>query len=269
MSTVETPSPQEPVRNPLLERARIPGETFALPSRGLFYKNGELADDVVDGEVVVFPMVTLDELVMKSPDKLLNGTAIVDVFRRCIPQIKKPLDLLAKDVDYLMVCLRKVTYGDSIEVQYTHKCENAKSHSYLVGLDTFLRQTRKIEERDITEKYRLVLPNSQVVLLQPPRYDSVLKFYQAVNNDAVSDEDLSSGILGSLLDLIVSVDGYTERAFIDEWLRKLSAGHIRKITAKIPIVSEWGADVSAKVKCRDCEEEITLSPSLNPIDFFS
>ena len=169
--------PLQPPANPLMERARIPGETFALPSAGLFYKNGELSSDVIDGEVVVNPMVTVDELTMKSPDKLLNGTAIVDVFSRCIPQIQDPLRLLAKDVDYLMICLRKVTYGDEIEITHTHTCEDAKRHSYVVNLNTFLQKTTRLQTTDLSAKYILTLPNSQVVVLQAPLivYESILQ----------------------------------------------------------------------------------------------
>ena len=84
--------PQEtsPPVNPLLERARLPGQTFTLPSKGLFYKHGEVDDSVLaaKGEVMVYPMVTLDEINIKTPDKLLNGTAITDVFKRCMPSPK-------------------------------------------------------------------------------------------------------------------------------------------------------------------------------------
>ncbi len=256
--------------NPLLARARIPGETFALPSRGLFYLNGELDSEVTGGELVIFPMVTMDEITMRSPDKLLNGTAIVDVFGRCIPQIKKPLEMLAKDVDYLMICLRKVTYGDEIEVYNTHSCKDASGHSYIVKLNTYLQHTKHIEVIDIPTKYSLTLSTTgQVVKLQPPRYLALLKFYQAINNEAVSNEDLTTGILTSLLDIIISVDGHSDREHVREWLRTLSAGIVKTITNKIPEISEWGADTTSTVSCKDCKEDMDIAPSLNPIDFFS
>lgn len=261
--------PQGQATNPLLERSRIPGETFAMPSHGLFYNSGELTPEVVNGEVVVHPMVTMDELAMKSPDKLLNGTSVVEVFKRCIPQILKPEGLLAKDVDYLMICLRKVTYGDNVEISHTHSCEGAKRHSYQVPLDIFLKSTKNLEPEIINTKYSITLPNGQVVKMLPPKYVAVLKFYQAINDDGVSEQQVTAGVLNSILNLIVSVDGYEERAFISEWLNTLSAGFVKKITGNISVISEWGATVEATVKCKDCNEDVKLSPSLNPIDFFS
>ena len=39
--------------NPLLQKIRLPGRIFQLPSRGLFYKNGELDESVKNGEIHV------------------------------------------------------------------------------------------------------------------------------------------------------------------------------------------------------------------------
>ena len=59
-----------PVPNPLLARVEMPGSTFQLPSRGLFYNNDELRGDVEMGEVHISPMSAYDEILMKSPDHL-------------------------------------------------------------------------------------------------------------------------------------------------------------------------------------------------------
>jgi len=48
--------------NPLIERAYVPGETHTLPSGGLFYKNGELSNDVKNGEITVNPMTAIMKL---------------------------------------------------------------------------------------------------------------------------------------------------------------------------------------------------------------
>ena len=82
--------------NPLLSKVRMPGETYRLPSNDLFYHNDELDPSVRDGEVHVYPMTAVDEIIMKSPDMLFSGKAVEEVFLRCVPQIKKPMELLGK-----------------------------------------------------------------------------------------------------------------------------------------------------------------------------
>ena len=106
-------------KNPLIERSRIPGEIHRLPSRGIFYTNGELDGSVRDGELQIFPMTLIDEITMKSPDLLFSGDAVKQVLGRCVPQVLKPGQLLSKDVDFLMLVIRKASYGD-LEINYKH-----------------------------------------------------------------------------------------------------------------------------------------------------
>jgi hypothetical protein len=105
--------------NPLLQRInKMPPESFKLPSGGIYYNNGELDDEVVNGELLIYPMTTIDEITMKSTDLLYNGEAVERVFLRCIPQVKKPKQLLSNDVDFLMICLRVVTYGNNMDIYW-------------------------------------------------------------------------------------------------------------------------------------------------------
>lgn len=265
-----TPEQATPRINPLLERARIPGQTFALPSKGLFYKHGELDDSVKNGEVTVYPMVTLDELVMKTPDKLLNGTAINEVFSRCIPQIKKPSELLSKDVDFLLICLRKVSYGDEYEFDYKHDCEDAKNHLYRVPLDPLISTAKKITARSAKDKFMLTLPNGQVVRLMPPRYHQMLKFYQSINEEKQnSDAEVVEFVIETSMNMVESVDGIEDREMIMEWATQIPAGYTTMIGKHIGKLSNWGPDLEQKIICRDCGKEATVEISLNPINFFS
>jgi len=255
-------------QNPLLQRAHIPGQTFALPSGGIFYTHGELDESVENGEVVVHPMVTMDEIIMKTPDKILNGVAISEVFKRCIPQVLKPNQLLARDVDFLVVCLRKVTYGNQIELSYTHNCKDAQEHSYLVPLDPLISHAKKIDAASAKQDYTLTLPNQQVVKLLPPKYEQMLHFYQSYNANA-TQEEAHRRLMETTSSLIESVDGITNRDNIVEWAMTIPAGYTKAIGDRVASVSTWGPELKSKIKCRDCEEEVEVDISLNPMHFFS
>ena len=117
----------QPPVNPLLTKVKIPGQSFTLPSRGLFYSPGVLDEQASrTNEVHVYPLTAIDEIVLKSPDKLFSGDAVVDVFKHRIPAILKPKELAANDVDFLLLALRKVTYGDTFSIEYTHDCEGVE-----------------------------------------------------------------------------------------------------------------------------------------------
>jgi hypothetical protein len=254
-------------QNPLLAKVRIPGETFRLPSRGKYYTNGEISDDVVDGEVHVAPMTTIDELVLKSPDKLLSGKAIEEVFLRRIPQIQKPMDLLSKDVDYLLMCLRLVSYGEDLDIQIAHTCEDAQMHTYTLQPRELLRSTKEV---DPTKKYSVTMPNGQVVEMRPPMFKDVIAMYQSTDNfDSMSNEDAAKIVFTNLSGMIKDVDGIENRDQILEWLNEVPAGWIGQIADEIIEVSDWGIQPKQTIKCKDCGEDWEIDVPSNPITFFT
>lgn len=262
--------------NPLVTalKARLPGETFRLPSQGLFYTNGELSEDVKDGEVHVFPLTALDEILLKTPDKLMSGTAITEVFSRCVPQIKKPMELLSKDVDYLLMCLRLISYGETVDVVYTHDCEGAKERTYSVELRPLVAKTRPVDPTTIGTNYTLTLPSNQVVILRPPVYGSVLNLYLTSfeMQRMSSEEQFKVGqeqLLSIVADTISTVDGYSDRNMIREWIRELPAGWLDQISTATQAFSTWGPSSAWTTTCKDCGKEITIEIPLNPIAFFS
>lgn len=256
--------------NPLMERIRLPGETFRLPSLALFYKNGELDDSVVGGEVHVFPMTTIDEIVLKTPDRLMNGDAIREVFSRCIPQIKDPGLLLSKDVDYLLACLRLTTYGPGMEITYTHNCANAKEHSYTVQVRPLLQKAKSIDPTTMGTSFKHTLPNGQVVSFRPPLFASVVKLSQAIDFAPadITAEDYGKLIIQTLANMIEYVDEITDPELIIEWLTALGAGWVREISDAVNAVSDWGVNFKHELECKDCGEVVSVDISTNPLTFF-
>lgn len=263
--------------NPLIQtlRARIPGETFRLPSQGLFYKNGELDESVKNGEVHVYPMTSIDEIVFKTPDKLLSGDAVSETFRRCMPQVLKPADLFAKDVDYLLMCLRMLSYGPELELTYKHNCENAKDHNYKVELRPILQKAKAIDPTTIMDQFTLILGSGQLVKMQPPLFKNVIAVYQTTvlsgNNESLGDDEikkLHSQLLDVLANMIVSVDEIADRAMILEWAAALPPSMLKEIQDKTDMISSWGIDPTHKIVCQDCKKEVEIDVPVNPISFF-
>jgi hypothetical protein len=73
-------------QNPLRKYFRQPKVFTTLPSRGKYYAEGVL-DMPSTNELPVFAMTAKDELIIKTPDALLNGQATVDIIKSCIPNI--------------------------------------------------------------------------------------------------------------------------------------------------------------------------------------
>lgn len=271
MSDTTTQPQQEPVHvNPLLAKVTIPGETFRLPSGGLFYKKGELNTSVKNGEVMVNPMNAMDELLLKSPDKLLSGEAITDVFRNCLPDVVAPAQLLAKDVDYLLMCLRMVSYGPNIDLTHKHDCEDAKEHSYSVPLRPLILGSKPINPTAL-KNYNVTLSNGQVVDLYPPRFLATIKVYQMFGtmNENADTQEMGQQLLETIGDMINAVDGHEDQSDIQEWIKQVRVGDVQAISDKVAELSDWGVDPIAKVKCRDCKKNMELVVPINPVSFFT
>jgi hypothetical protein len=258
--------------NPLLQRIRLPGETFPLPSGGLFYGDGILDPSVTNAEIHVHPMTALDEIVMKTPDLLFSGKAVDQVFARCIPHVLKPSELLAKDVDFLLTCLRKISYGDEMQVDYKHSCPNAKTHTYAVSVSDFIRNAKRIDPTSITKDFSVDFPNGQKAKIQPIKFSEFVNLMQSMNTereDEMTPEKLRDAMIDTIADIVVSVDEVTDRRMIREWLMELSPQYLTLINNKLNESSDWGPDFDVTVTCKDCGEQITFTAPLNPLSFFT
>ena len=270
--------------NPLMmTQARIPGETFALPSGGLFYTNGELDQSVQKGEVHVYPMTAYDEIIIKTPDLLFSGKAIEQIFSRCIPAIKKPMELLTKDVDYLLIALRLVSFGPQVTVVHKNsKAPEPKEHKYEVSIQEFVHRVKRIDPSVITSEYTVQLDSGFSVLLSPMRYKTVVDMMTDMDTEKpLSPEEMHERNASHLASLIVSVttpesmDGTTpgmtvaNSKQISEWVGSLTIKDMKRIQDTIDGQRDWGTDTKYIVKCKDTGKDIQINVPLNPIHFFT
>lgn len=109
--------------NPLKKFYRQPKIYVKLPSSGNYYPPGAI-EVPETGEFPIYAMTAKDELLMKTPDALMNGQATVDVIQSCVPAIKNAWHIPSIDVDALLVAIRMATYGEMLDVS-----------AYIPGLD--------------------------------------------------------------------------------------------------------------------------------------
>lgn len=114
--------------NPLTSFMRQPKIYIRLPSNGEYWPPGSL-NMPETRELPVFSMTAKDELMLKVPDALMNGQAIVDVIQNCVPSVKNAWATPGIDMDVLLIAIRLATYGEKmvtpltfgedIEMEYT------------------------------------------------------------------------------------------------------------------------------------------------------
>lgn len=256
--------------NPLLAKAKLPGRIFQLPSRGIFYKNGELDETVKNGEIHVQPLSAMDEIIMKNPDQLFSGMAVSQVFATCVRGVQKPTELLAKDVDAIMLFLRTVTYGPNFEYTVKHECKDAKDHSYIANIDQMISELSMIDPTTIDAVYQVTLQNGQVVKLRPNRYSQMIELIK--HNQGKTEltvEDQKYNFRSMLSGMVESVDGITDPKLIGEWVDQLQATFVSRLTDKLEEVNGWGPTMKWKTKCADCGTVFDVELPINPVSFFT
>lgn len=258
--------------NPLLSKLKLPGKVVKLPSGGFFYTDE--IDPGCNAEVDVKPMSALAEINIKSPELLFTGKAIEEVFSECIPQVRRPLDLYAKDVDALLCFLRMVTYGNTLELTARHECANGKEHTYEVDLEEITSKIRYLDPTTFKQLYSLQLSNGQEVVLKPLTMRDVIAMLQTAQTQltgasSVDAETMKRFLIQNLLLIIKSVDGVEDRAAIEEWVRAIPSRYVQEIYGKYERANDWGISTSKTFTCPDCGQDFTMELPLNPVNFFS
>ena len=177
--------------NPLQKYFRQPKLHVRLPSGGKYYPPGAL-DLPESGEVAIYPLTAKDELLLKTPDSLMNGTATADVIKSCVPQIKNPWYMPSLDVDALIIAIRIATYGP--EMTLTVKVPNVGDEKdFTVDLNSII-------EPIMSAKYDEVIQlDNMKITLRPLMYteftkDAIRSFeeqrvYNLLNDDTVPAEE--------------------------------------------------------------------------------
>ena len=234
-------------QNPLRKYFRQPKVFVTLPSRGKFYAEGVL-DMPETNELPVFAMTAKDELLIKTPDALLNGQATVDIIKSCIPNITDPWQMPSVDLDAMLVAIRIATYGETLELT-TKVPGTGEERKFDVDLRQVLNQL-------VTPEFITSATIDDIsVVLKPLTYkeftDSNLKTFEEqriftmVNDDDMDDADklakftdsfkkLTNLTVNMLCKSIASVsigdDVVTNPVHIEEFIDNVDKGFFKGIT---------------------------------------
>lgn len=116
------------LNNPLRQYFRRPAVYIKLPS-GCNHYNTNTIERTETEEFPVYPMTAIDEITIKTPDALYNGTAITEIIKSCIPNIKDPWALNSVDLDAVLLAIRAASTGDKVEIETTcPKCQETSKY---------------------------------------------------------------------------------------------------------------------------------------------
>jgi hypothetical protein len=184
-------SEQKITPNPLVGLMRQPKIFIKLPSGGEYWEPGSI-EIPENGEFPVYSMTAKDELMLKVPDALMNGQAVVDVIQHCIPNIKNAWKAPNLDLDAILIAIRIATYGEkmTIPLRINDEVDNEYTLDLRIVLDGIQNQ--------ISWDPVVPINDDITVYVKPLNYkvmtDSALqtfetqKIIQLVSDDAIPEE---------------------------------------------------------------------------------
>lgn len=275
--------------SPLSKFYRTPGIHISLPSKFKFNDPSEF-ELSMSNELAVFPMTAKDELWTKNPDALLNGHAIVEIIKSCIPGIKNPRAMVSNDVDYALLAIKKVSYGDYITIPATcPKC--GSHHDYEHPIDALLNQVTEYPD-DNSVRFN----DSLVAYIRPHTYESSTKmniaaFEETKLLEAVTDMNLSkearmamfSNSYDKISNLNLELIAYTvvkivgpdfivdDHEEIKNFILNTPKEYAEKIKEKVLELSEFGLNKNIELQCgnKECNHIWTTELVYDPAHFFA
>jgi hypothetical protein len=271
--------------NPLKQYFRRPSVYLKLPSGGKGYAPGVI-EETETGELPVYPMTAIDEITTKTPDALFNGTAVTQVIKSCIPNIKDPWQISSIDLDAILIAIRAASGGNDFEIESRcPKCSNEGKYGLnLAGVLSTLKAADYSQELpigDLTFKFRPLtyteVNEAGMAQFEVQRLFDSIQTAEDDKERARLGEIALKGITDLTMRLVAKSVEYiktpqsivTEKEYILDFLQNCDKNtyiEVRDYNSKLKQKTELKP---LDIKCVECGNEYAQAFTLNTSDFFA
>lgn len=270
--------------NPLRQYFRRPAVHLRLPSKGKYY-----ADHVVDtpptGELPVYPMTAIDEITVKTPDALFNGSAIPELIKSCIPDIKDPWAINNVDLDAILISIKAATGDGEMDLDtICPACEEETKYGVnLVGMLTQLKDGDYDIEfpiNDLRIKFRpLTYREMNSANMSQFEIQKVFNSIEQLTDDREKAEraktaimlitELTMKLLANAIDYISTPTARVEETeYILDFLQNCDKESYTKIKDYHAKLKEDTTIKPLQLTCTSCSHKYEQPFTLNTSDFF-
>ena len=278
-----------PEPNPLQQYLRTPEIYLQLPSGGQWWEQGSL-EMPVSGELPILPMSTKDEIVLNTPDALMNGQGVVDVIHSCVPNIKNAWFMPAMDVDAVLIAIRIATYGEKME--YTAPCPKegcGNQDTFEIDLRQFLDIkvdlnifAQPLEYKGMQIYIRPI--TFQVINLQNLDQFEQARLVSVINDSALSEEDKQTryyeifknmtrytigNVAGSISHVVTPTGQHVENPnHIAEFVENAESKLFKVMQAKLNEINDAIPSKRVTNTCSECSNEYEVPFTFDQANFF-
>jgi hypothetical protein len=271
--------------NPLKQYFRSPALYIGLPS-GVGYYPADVVSYPENGELPVYPMTNADEIAVRNPDGMFNGSSMVSIIKSCVPAIKDPWKLTNIDVEAVVVALRAASVDDDLDI--TSECPSCENEDkYGVNLVRILNQKVNIDYSkplEIGELKFFYRPLTYKEMTENGiRQFEVQRIFATI--DSMPDDEkkgkvvtealeklngLTTDVIVQSIEKIVTPETtVTDKKFIFEFLKETDSKSSKAVREYGIALREKNDTKPLKLKCTKCNHEYEQALVLNFADFFA
>jgi hypothetical protein len=270
--------------NPLRQYFRRPAIYLKLPSGGESY-TPDIVDMPDNGELPVYPMTAIDEIITRTPDALFNGDAISELIKSCVPSIKNPYGINSIDFDAILIGIKTATQGNDYEINsQCPKCEEVAT--YTVNLVSLLSNINKpdyntpLEVNDLKIKYRpLTYKEMNAINLSQFEMQRVFSNLELEKDDVEKSKkgqealkmitDLTMNVITKTIEYIQTPDTIvSEPSYILDFLKNCDKKTYLTIRDYGTELKNSTTMKPLKVVCPGCQNKYDQDIVINATDFF-
>jgi hypothetical protein len=277
--------------NPLQKYFRQPSLYLKLPTLGRWYDQSSI-ELTADSEIAVYGLTALDEIMINTPDAMLNGKALEAVITHAAPSIRDVKKLLIPDLEALFVAIKIATNQGKFDLDRT--CVACKhENTFEVNCQHLLDSISYVDGSDSVVNF----DDNLIIHVKPYSFEMRQLFLQreyqeeaALRVMSSSDQNITefdrARILGESverlsritfdlvsksIEKIVMVNEnivVTDPAHISEWLVSINKGQADAVIKAVDSLNKIGVQKSIKAQCTSCGHTWDEELGFDPMSFF-
>jgi hypothetical protein len=284
-----TINPASPPQNPLSKYFRQAAIHVKLPSNGKYWEEGAL-ELPITGELPIFPMTARDEVTLRTPDGLLNGSSVVEIIQSCCPGIKNAWKTPSIDLDTILIAIRIASYG--AEMDFDTKCPHCETeNNHALNLSNLLGT---IQCPDYSTP---IVVGELSIIVKPQYYFNLNKknmlayeeqrLLEAINKEGTADELRTTQINSSMKKLLdISIDTIVDSTasitinndvtvsdpkHIKDFFEHANGQVIRQIQKRLGEINIESQIANQKITCTniECQKEFQTPVEFDYANFFA
>jgi hypothetical protein len=277
--------------NPLQQFFRQPSVYLRLPTNGRWYTN-DMVEMTEDRELAVYPLSAMNDIMLNTPDAMLNGQALENVIRDCAPGIKNVKKFMLPDLEALFLAIKSASNGGKMDID--RKCAKCNAeNTYELNCQHLLDSATSLNDSDLTIRFG----DDLIVYVTPYDFEMRQLFMKrefeeeklfrniTAQGDAIDEitkasmmaesvERLSKvtfNLVSRSIEKILMVKSntvVTDRDHINEWLVGITKSQAEMVMEAVDKVNKVGITKALTITCNSCGHSWEDALSFDPASFF-